>query len=327
MHMMKITEAQVFLTRECNLSCGYCNLTCKKLHELDLNGWKRGFTAMAAAGIKTVKILGGEPTVKLWLPELIRYSEHLGIRTALLSNSTFDDEMFQRLLDSGLTGYYASVDGLGEIQHFDAQTAGKAAGGYAMLKRLQSHRIPLLAANTVIHRKNYREVPELVNRLSEEGFFINLCTVQHNREGGREFSKPDTGKDLRFFPDDREEVENVARKLVALQREGVRISVPERYLAEMPKYGIECNWQCTDMAQLRVDADGAVMLCNEYRTRLAKRYNVADPCFPAADLQPLLYDWRQVRESLGCSGCYWSCFIQAEENLRHRRLEFGFVSE
>ncbi len=323
-----ITEAQVFLTRECNLSCGYCNLVGRKLEELDFDGWKRAFARMAAIGIKTVKFLGGEPTVKPWLPELIAYAGDLNLKTALLSNSSFDDDMFRRLVDNGLWAYYASVDGLGEIDHYDEQTAGKARGGYAMLKRMQRHGVPLLAANTVIHRKNYPEVPALVRRLSEEGFYINLCTVQHNDEGGREFSKADTGKDVRFFEEDREELERLSSDLLELYRQGALLSVPERYIVDIPKYGIGCDWQCTDMVQLRIDADGGTMLCNEYRTELAEKYNIADqqPSFGRlAWWDSLRSDWQHIRKDLNCSGCYWSCFIQAEENLLNGRLEFDFM--
>jgi molybdenum cofactor biosynthesis enzyme MoaA len=62
-----ITEAQIFLTRECNFSCHYCKLTKRKLNELSLEQWKDVFLFLEDIDIQTVKILGGEPTVKEWL--------------------------------------------------------------------------------------------------------------------------------------------------------------------------------------------------------------------------------------------------------------------
>lgn len=100
----------------------------------------------------------------------------------------------------------------------------------------------------------------------------------------------------------------------------------------MPEYGIECNWKCTEMVQLRIDAAGGIMLCNEYRTKLADKYNIGVSRLSPAGLQlhpwmdDLLSDWLKVREKLDCTGCYWSCFIQAEENIRRERLEFDFFT-
>ncbi|MCF7928093.1 MAG: radical SAM protein [Spirochaetales bacterium] len=319
-----ITEAQIFLTRQCNLSCGYCNLVGKAMDELGLEEWKKGFARLAALGIKTVKILGGEPTIKPWLPEIIRSSSEMGLKTALLSNSLFDDQMLSRLVDAGLWGYYASVDSLQDINQWDSQTAGKAKNGFAMLKRLQKTSIPLLAANIVIHRKNYREVPRLVQRLSDEGFSCNLCSVQHHSGEEREFSRSDVGDSLRFFHEDRNELKNLSTTLMSMQQGGVKISVPAEYLRKMPEYAVECNWKCSELVQLRVDADGGIMLCNEYRTELADRWNIQD-LSPAA-YADFLKDWKEHRRRLECSGCYWSCFLQAEENLRAGRLEFDFMN-
>jgi len=330
-----ITEAQIFLTRECTVACGYCKLIDRTLPELGLEEWKRGMDNLASAGIKTVKILGGEPTVKPWLPELISYTAGTGMRTALLSNSTFDGEMFRALLDCGLYGYFASVDGLSDLEHFDEDTGRKSASGYAMLKALQDRGIPLLAANTVIHRRNFHEIPELCRRLSDEGFYVNLCTLQHTTDERREFSRarrrgPEAdenadahGDPARFRRSDRGMLEELGRELIAMQKRGVRIAVPRRYLGGTADYGIDCSWECTRPLQLRIDADGGIMLCNEYRTALADLFNITR-------LDPAAYgrwisEWFEERKRIECSGCYWSCFIGAEENIRRGTPEFSYA--
>ena len=338
-----ITEAQIFLTRECTVSCGYCKLIDRTLPELGLGEWKRGMENLAAAGIKTVKILGGEPTVKSWLPELVSHAAGLGIRTALLSNSTFDEATLYRLLDCGLYGYFASVDGLSDLEHFDAETGRKSAAGYTMLKRLMGRGIPLLAANTVIQRQNAREIPELCRRLSDEGFYINLCTLQHTSDERREFSRarrrgpeggstgsgPDLGSGegvrddpARFRESDRTFLRDLGRELAAMKRRGVRIAVPDQYLLGMTEFGVDCSWKCTRPVQLRIDADGGMMLCNEYRTTLADTFTVTR--FDSACYERWLSQWIEERNRIDCSGCYWSCFIQAEENIRAQRLEFDY---
>lgn len=329
MTAMPITEAQIFLTRQCNLSCGYCKLVENRtLDELDFRGWTEAARRMQEIGIKTAKILGGEPTVKPWLPELIREFELAGIRTALLSNSSFDEEMCDRLIAGGLYGYFASVDGLEELEQYDGYTSRKSHSGYAMLKKLKQRGVPLLAANTVIHRKNIDEIPVLVQRLSDEGFYINLCTIQHTTDPRREFSRtsaaqPAVGCNTRFTEEDRPLLAELARTLIAMQSRGVKIAVPASYLENMPQYAPDCSWRCDRLYQLRIDADGGLMLCNEYRTELADCFNIAgmDP----AGWSAFQNEWTEQREALDCHGCYWSCFLHAKDNMEKRKLEFAYA--
>ena len=320
-----ITEAQIFLTRKCNLSCGYCKLVDNQcLDELDLQGWKDAGEAMARIGIKTVKILGGEPTVRDWLPELVTWYQNLGIRVALLSNSLFDEEMEERLVSSGLFGYFASVDSLADIHHYDTHTGEKSRSGYAMLKRLQAKGIPLVAANAVIQRQNIHDIPELVQRLSDEGIYINLCTIQHTRDKSREFSRADVNQgNRRFREEDRQLLRESAATLTDMRRRGVKIAVPASYLENMEHYAPDCSWRCERLSQLRIDADGGMMLCNEYRTPLADSFNIVGLARDQwAEYQQI---WIGERESTECQGCYWSCFLQAEENIRLGIGEFSYT--
>jgi len=323
-----ITEAQIFLTRKCNLACGYCKLVeNQSLEELDYREWVEAAKNMSKIGIKTVKILGGEPTVKEWLPDFIETLENEGIRTALLSNSSFDREMCSRLVAKGLYGYFASVDGLQEIDQYDGYTSKKSHSGYAMLRRLKRKGVPLLAANAVIHRQNIDEIPELVQRLSDEGFYINLCTIQHTSDQRREFSRASTqieGLQKRFTDEDRPRLKELARQLAAMQASGVKISIPASYLENMAEYAPGCSWQCDRLYQLRIDADGGLMLCNEYRSDLAERFNITTmDRFAWADFQN---EWVEERKSLDCHGCYWSCFLQAKDNVEKKSLEFGYAA-
>jgi MoaA/NifB/PqqE/SkfB family radical SAM enzyme len=313
----QITEAQIFLTRKCNLRCGYCKLV-KEMDELGLEDWKKAYDNMENIGIRTVKLLGGEPTVKDWLPDLIEYSSDSRIKTALLSNSFFSEDMMEKLVGADLWGYFASVDSLGGAMPDDDEKSGR---GYAMLRKLKG-RIPLLAANLVISRKNFREIPETVRRLSDEGFFVNLCTVQHTRRNDREFSKADISMDYRFVQENRQELEELAERLLMMKRSGSRITVPESYIEGIPVHGIECDWKCEDISQLRIDADGGMMLCSEYRTRLADRYNITS--MTTRKYGEFLHEWKETRQLTGCDGCYWSCFLQAEDNIRNNRTEFHY---
>ncbi len=324
----KITEAQLFLTRDCNLRCGYCNLVKSEGNsrdELDINGWKRAYDNMEDIGIKTVKLMGGEPTIKEWLPELLEYISKGPIKTAILSNSFFDNQTMERLVTAGLWGYFASIDCLDDI---NMKTVGKDAAkkshkGYLMLHKLKKKGVPLLAANVVINRKNIYEIPELVQGLSDKDFHVNLCTIQHTKQQ-KEFSKPLEDR-YRFNEEDKEDLKELAAKLIQMKNSGVRLSVPESYIKNMYLFSINSNWQCDDIYQLRVDSDGGLMLCNEWRTELTDKYNITS--LTPKKYEEFLYDWREIRKKTVCDGCYWSCFLQAKDNIEKGQLEFHYFEE
>ncbi len=324
----KITEAQLFLTRDCNLNCGYCNLGKSGgnfENELDIDGWKKAYDNMERVGIKTVKIMGGEPTIREWLPGLLEYASMSSIKTAILSNSLFDNQTMERLVDAGLWGYFASVDGLGDI---DIKTVGedatkKSHKGYLMLNRLKEKGVPLLAANVVINRQNIYEIPELVQRLSDEGFYINLCTVQYTNQQ-KEFSKPLAGS-YKFNEENKKDLEKLAVELMQMKDSGVRLSVPESYVRDMHLFAINSDWQCDDFYQLRIDSDGSLMLCNEWRTELADKYNITS--LTSEQYEKFLHDWKEIRKKTTCDGCYWSCFLQAKDNIAKGQPEFHYFED
>ena len=306
-----LTEAQIFLTRRCNLNCSYCKLTKRKLDELSLEDWLVGFKNLEKIGIKTVKILGGEPTVKTWFPELLDHLPEFNIKFALLSNSIFDKKILAKIKSSNLYGYFASVDSL--------NSGGKSSAGYKMLQELKNSNIEILAANVVITKENIFESFGTIEKLSKEGFFVNICTVQHTDNPYKEFST--NASEFKFEAKDRELLQTYSEMLYQMKKKNVKIAVSNDYIFGIPRYGIHGNWQCTAPLQLRIDADGGMMLCNEFRTSLAEKYNILDIDETYSDF---LEEWQSVRSSIKCDGCYWSCFINAEANLKDKKQEFAY---
>lgn len=325
--MSDVTECQVYLTRKCNLMCGYCKLTEKQFNnELSVDEWKETFSTLEKIGIKTVKLMGGEPTALERLEEIIRHiNEHTNIKFALLSNSLISDERIDSLVNAGLQGYFASVDAIKNIDHNSDQER-KANAGFEVLKKLKSKGVKLLGANLVITTKNLSDIPETVSVLSNEGIWVNLCSVIHDnrQKGQREWEYRKVVDDSVLLKgEDIPALNNIMIKLLQLKQDGVRIAAPDSYLINMSRYGVDCSWQCTRFSQLRIDADGALMLCNDIRGDVSGKYNIKT--LTAEKYQEFQRDWQMERERTSCSGCYWSCFYLAEENLKLGRNEFYYT--
>ncbi len=320
-----VTECQIFLTRKCNINCGYCRLTKKSLGELTVNEWKSAFRSLQDVGIRTAKILGGEPTTVDGLEELLMFiNSKTSIRYALLSNSMFGDEKLKRLAGAGLQGYFASVDGIGDVKGVGADVARKSHAGLDKLKKFRELGVNLLGANLVINRKNLSDVPAIVKALSDDGIWVNLCPVIHGDAAFWEYRTAVPAEYLLSW-EDAPELERVMAELIMMKRSGCRIIVGEDYLSNMPRYGINADWTCASLSQLRIDADGALMVCNDIRGHVAEQYNVLD--LDAKKFGQFKTDWQNDPARLSCTGCYWSCFWNAEENINKRRLEFWYSDE
>ena len=320
-----ITECQIFITRKCNLNCGYCNLTKKPLiKELTISEWQTAFTNLEKIGIKTVKILGGEPTIIQGLDKLIKFiNENTSLKYALLSNSLFDQEQTQKLIQAKIQGYFASLDGLADINNLDNQTTRKSQAGWQKLIELKNSGVKLLGANIVIHKQNLQNIPKMVKILSDNGIWTNLCLIIHGQPNQWEY-RTTIAEQYKFNHDDIAAINLIMKQLIKLKRQGYKIAVPESYLANMAKYGIDLNWKCKNLYQLRLDADGALMICNDIRGKLAEKYNILD--LNEKKFAQFKTDWLVASERINCPGCYWSCFLHAQNNLKHNKLEFDYIN-
>jgi cyclic pyranopterin phosphate synthase len=306
------------------MNCGYCKLTQRRLNEFTLEDWKNAFKIMHYRGIKTVKIMGGEPTVKSWLPDLIKYiNKETDIKTALLSNSSFNEEYAKKLVDAGLYGYFASIDCLRHIRH-EKDPVKKSNRGYYILDIFKNLDLPLRGANVVINKFNIDDVPQIAADLSNDGVYVNLCTVQTTSQNEKEFSKVRNNSKYVFSKNDRFKLTNLSDSLLEMKEKDYKLTVPYEYIRDIPLYGIHSNWNCDDLYQLRVDADGGLMLCNEYRTNLADDYNVLQ--MTKEEYEEFKKMWHTTRKRVNCDGCYWSAIVQAKVNRENQQLEFQYAS-
>ena len=321
---MEITECQIFLTRRCNLQCGYCKLARNPLKkELSINEWKKAFKFLEEIGIKTVKILGGEPTILEGLEDLLTFiNEETSIKYAVLSNSMFNDEKIDSLVGAGMQGYFASVNGIEDVKDVDECGVAKSHAGFDKLIKFKQKGITLLGANVVITARNISDIPEIVKILSDNGIWVNLCPVIHGKESGWEF-RTEVPDEFRFTNADIPKINDIMIKLLQMKLEGYRIAVPDSYLINMSKYGIHNNWKCKELVQLRIDADGALMLCNDIRGEVAEKYNIL--YMDKEKFKQFKEDWKKERAKTDCPGCYWSCFLVTEDNLKNNKLEFDYI--
>ncbi len=313
-----IAESSVYLTRKCNLSCHYCKLPKEYIeNELDVYQWIEAFSILEKIGIKTVNILGGEPTLVNGIDLLIDYlNRETNMEYYLISNSIFSDELMDKLVSYGLRAYITSIDDLDNAGSNLAYLK-KSNAGLRMLDKLQDRGIPFLCGNIVISARNLDKVVDLVKYLDSHGIWINVCPVIWGRGDNWE-RREEVDDTYRLDESHVEKLTEISNQLVEMKRKGALLLPSESYLTNIPTHGVNLNWKCfaedkkSYPSRLRIDADGAVMSCIDFRGETADKFSVFELINKSKyqDFQEQWYD--DVKR---CTGCYWSSMFLAKERI------------
>lgn len=324
-HTLKTTEAQILGTRDCNKRCGYCRLVTEvpfaEKDELSFKDWKYAFKILDSLGIKTVKGLGGEWTIKKYLPELVRFiGEETKIKFALLSNSTFGEKLKNELVDAGLNGYFASVDFIDVSAKKESNN--KSAPGLAMLLELKESGVENLGANTVLMRQNMSAIPQMLEYLTENEIAMNICPAHGGNNYGFEYRAK--SNDFGIKEKNRLKLKKTISKLLDMKDDGYFLACSSSYLSAIESHAIPLDWHCGEFSQLRIDANGDIKVCPDGGNlhyikggiETAEKYNILQ--MAAKDFLELPKSWEINRWRNNCPGCGpWSAQYRAEKNKKY----------
>lgn len=164
------------LTDSCNLNCLHCGSNCQSsnIQFLDFNLIKKTLDEVADAYDTSdiwIELTGGEPALFPDLPEVIRYSKKLGFQCGMTSNGTLiTEELAKKIADAGLDTIAVSIDGFEESHEEFRNRKGcfeKALCGIDNLRKVGIQ----AEALTVIHKKNFDELEDLFEFLSDNYFY------------------------------------------------------------------------------------------------------------------------------------------------------------
>ncbi len=143
--MNVITPKVTWLTinRECNNRCNWCYAQKTNHEHMELSDAKRCIDRLYDLGIKKIILIGGEPTVYKYLPDIVSYIAKKGLKVSLLSNGRcFSDyDYAKRCLEAGVSGIDISLKGLNKSEYIENTGADgfeESLLGYRNLKKLNS---------------------------------------------------------------------------------------------------------------------------------------------------------------------------------------------
>ena len=114
-------NARIYITELCNSRCLTCNFWKNKNEvQLDTETWKDILRQIRRAGVSSIEFVGGEPTVRPDLPDLIKKVKELGFVQILISSNglLLNDVYIKELINCGVNGFHISLDGLRDTYNF-----------------------------------------------------------------------------------------------------------------------------------------------------------------------------------------------------------------
>ena len=107
----RIYRAALIITGACNFKCPYCNtLSGTRAPTLKKDPTFKLVNNLIDLGLQELRISGGEPTLVAWLPELVKHATHNGVRVAISSNGYSSLDVYQKLIDAGVSDFSISMD-------------------------------------------------------------------------------------------------------------------------------------------------------------------------------------------------------------------------
>lgn len=270
-------EAQLIVTRRCNLSCGYCTEYDNVSPAIDLPILKERIDALHRLRVVNISMLGGEPLMHPQISEIVEYSNR-GSQVSVTTNAFLINEaMINGLNDAGLQNMEVSVDSL------------KADPTTYIQKTLRTIRPKL----------------ELLKKHAKFDVHVNVVLCERTKDTFKEtlaeLDKFKVRVAIDLYHDDKGMVDIKGDDYLKLWDHHYNEGKPFTYLEYEYGKGLLSgnyqNWKCRAGARmLYVDEFGKVQYCSAQRGRL----NIPVTEYTEADM---------ARESQTYKGCEAGCSI------------------
>ncbi|WP_319419060.1 radical SAM protein [Pleurocapsa sp. FMAR1] len=273
-------EAQLIVTRRCNLSCGYCTEFDNYSSPVPLELLKERIDAIHRLRVVNTSLLGGEPLMHPDIVEIIKYSNRKNQVSITTNGFLLTEKLVKKLNEAGLSNLQISIDALDTDSTGYIQKSLKKL--LPKLEILREHANFDVHANIVLCESTKLTFMETLSKIRAFGFNVSVG-LMHDEKGqieieGEEYLKLwdeyfTTSGELYPLSD-----YDYGRKLLQGQK---------------PK------WKCRSGSRyLYVDEFGLVQYCSSQRDRLNKPLIE----YSLGDLK------QQSQQSKGCEeGCSIMC--------------------
>ena len=278
-------DAQLIVTRRCNLSCGYCSEYDSTSEPVPVEDLKRRIDALHRLGAANITLLGGEPLMHPDVAEIVVYAGRKSNVSLVTNGFLLRSHVIESLNQAGLNNLTVSVDTLhADPTRYIQKSLRSLRTRLERLKALARFDVHVTAVLCESSKDGFRE---LVEEIKKFGFRMSVNLI-HNSKGY---------------------VTIEGQPYLDLYDEFYQTGQPFTYLDH--EYGRKLlqgerpAWKCRAGARyLYVDEFGKVQLCASQPGRLGTPIEE----YTAADLN------EQARSDKGCEegcsvGCAYRCSL------------------
>ena len=260
----------------CNYKCKYCEYWRRPNYSKDMSidDWKKALTELRDfIGHFHIEFAGGEPYIKKGFVDLIRFCGEQKLKWGVTTNgSAFGNEkVVDWTVEANPFNINISIDSRDAKIHdysrgIDGSLDDIVSGIRNVVRARAKYGLDFpIIIKSVVHRLNFRRIPEMVDFVREIGATaLNLQPVeQHTEEAKGEFW---------IGPDELDELIAVKDRLIAMKRAGAPILNTEKLLnlwpnhfrrERAPREVMPCR---VGMRNFFIRSDGRVSVCWNFPT-------------------------------------------------------------
>ena len=295
-------DAQLIVTRRCNLSCGYCSEYDSTSEPVPVEDLKRRIDALHRLGAANITLLGGEPLMHPDVAEIVVYAGQRSNVSLVTNGFLLRNNIIESLNQAGLNNMTVSVDTLhADPTRYIQKSLRSLRTRLERLQRLARFDVHVTAVLCESSKADFRQLIEEIKRF---GFRMSVNLI-HNAKGY---------------------VTIEGQPYLDLYEEFYENGQPFTFLdydyGKKLLQGERPDWKCRAGARyLYVDEFGKVELCASQLGRLGKAIEE----YTTADLDQHSKTYKGCEE--GCSvGCaYRASLIDNDKPLFVRSVLRGYL--
>lgn len=247
---------ELFVTRRCNLRCSYCFTWREGGSDPSISEVKQRIDKIKELGCNVISFMGGEPTLREDLPELVKYCSNKKMFVSMDTNGLLlDKNLIDKLSDAGLDAVVVSVDGINKLK---SSKKTFAANPRVLSNLIYASKKINAFVNLVLTKENIDEVIPMLDMLKGTGIIFTLSLITKNPEcrlkGVRKYSADEISSFDRLF-----------EELIDKKKSGYLMFEPLEYYIQLKDFiRGKFDWHCTAGRHFfSVDADGKFLLCSD----------------------------------------------------------------